>query len=75
MTQTMIQGRSEIQTCRRVGFLSADVGPAARPTAESSRLRSAGDVQISLGDQILRNSTRQAIEIKEAPMSTIYGLM
>src|SRR4051794_23217303 len=43
--------------------------------AESSRLRSAGDVQSSLGDHTLRKSRRHAIEISDAPISTIHGLM
>ena len=42
---------------------------------ESSRVRSAGDSHSSLGCQILRKPIRQAIEISEAPMSTIHGLM
>ena len=36
---------------------------------------SAGEVQISFGCQTLRKPIRQAIEISEAPMSTIQGLM
>jgi hypothetical protein len=44
-------------------------------TAESSRRRSAGDVQISFGDHTCRNSTRHAMEMSEAPISTIHGLM
>src|SRR5690348_6092704 len=43
--------------------------------ADSSRVRSAADVQICFGCQIFRNKIRQPIEIKEAPMSTIQGLM
>src|SRR6478672_13780838 len=42
---------------------------------ESSRVRSAGDSHSSLGCQILRKLIRQAIEISDAPMSTIHGLM
>ena len=41
--------------------------------ADSSLLRSAGEIQISFGCQTLRNRIRQAIEISEAPMSTIQG--
>ena len=43
--------------------------------AESSWLRSAGEVQITFGFQTFRNRIRQAIEISEAPISTIHGLM
>jgi len=74
ITQTMIQGISDIHTCAVVG-LTPEVFATGRPTAESSLLRSAGEVQISFGDQTLRNRIRQAIEISEAPMSTIHGLM
>ena len=42
--------------------------------AELSRLRSAGDSQSSSGCQTLRKPIRQAIEISEAPISTIQGL-
>ena len=38
-------------------------------------VRSAGDSHSVLGCQILRKPIRQAIEISEAPMSTIQGLM
>src|SRR5262245_61643397 len=70
----MIQGRSDIHTCARLGLAAADFGTGAA-TAESSWRRNAGDVQISLGDQTCRNSTRQAMEISDAPISTIHGLM
>ncbi len=43
--------------------------------AESSWRRSAGEVQISFGCQILRKPMRQAIDVSEAPISTIHGLM
>src|SRR5262245_45800123 len=69
----MIQGSSDIQTCAVVGLGPAGFGAAW--IAEASWLRSAGDVQISFGDQTWRKSTRHAIEISEAPMSTIQGLM
>ncbi len=42
---------------------------------ESSRLRRAGEVQISLGRQTCRKRMRQPIETSEATMSTIQGLM
>src|SRR5262245_2838213 len=70
----MIQGSSDIQTCACVGLEAGGLG-AGRPSAEGSWLRNAGDVQTSRGDQTLRKSTRHAIEISEAPMSTIQGLM
>src|SRR5438309_2241601 len=61
------------QTCR-VETLLGVAGGGMVP-AESSRVRSAGDSHSSLGCQTLRNRTRHAIEIREAPMSTIHGLM
>src|SRR5665213_760077 len=70
----MIHGSSDFHTSALVGFLPEDFS-AGRPSIEVSALRSAADVQITLGCQTLRNSTKQAIEISEAPMSTIHGLM
>jgi len=43
--------------------------------AESSWLRSAGEVHSTLGSQIFRKPTRQAMDTNEATMSTIHGLM
>src|SRR5215813_15458480 len=43
--------------------------------AESSWVRSAGEVHSVFGFQIFRNPNRQAMEISDAPMSTIQGLM
>src|ERR1044072_8118867 len=74
MTHTTIQGSSDIQPCALVGF-----GPGASGggigAADSSLLRSAGDSQSSFGRHTLRKPIRHAIEISEAPMSTIHGLM
>ena len=42
--------------------------------AELSRPRNAGDSHSSFGCQTLRNPIRHAIEISEAPTSTIHGL-
>src|SRR5258708_39823968 len=72
--QTMIQGRNAAQTWARSGLTAATIGFGA-VAAESSRLRKAGEVHISFGCQTLRNPRRHAIEISEAPMSTIHGLM
>src|SRR6478609_7056627 len=72
--QTMIQGSSDIQTSAVVGFTFETAG-AGRPSIEVSAVRSAAEVQITSGDHTLRNSTRQTIEISEAPISTIHGLM
>src|SRR5882724_10158291 len=76
MTQTMIHGIRQDHTSAVVGWVAA--GRDARAgivAAESSRLRSAGDVQMRLGCQICRKPIRHAIEISDAPMSTIQGLM
>ena len=43
--------------------------------ADSSFPRSAGDSQSSRGCHTLRNRIRQPIEISDAPISTIHGLM
>src|SRR5450755_4478730 len=43
--------------------------------ADSSLPRKAGDSQSTLGCQTFRNRIRQPIEISDAPMSTIQGLM
>ena len=43
--------------------------------AEASWLRNAGEVHSSRGCQILRNPIRAAMQISEAPMSTIQGLI
>ena len=70
----MIHGTSDAHTCSVVGF-----GPAAADfgivVAKSSLLRSAGDSHSSFGFHSLRKPIRQAIEISDAPMSTIQGLM
>src|SRR4051812_27335132 len=50
-------------------------GNGGRPSADVSLLRSAGESHSSFGLHTLRKPIRQAIEISEAPMSTIQGLM
>src|SRR5207237_8898475 len=72
--QTMIQGSSAIHTWLVDGFGPAGFGGGAVP-AESSLLRNAGDSHSSLGCHTLRNRIRHAIEMSDAPMSTIHGLM
>src|SRR6185295_3221843 len=72
---TMIQGSSDIHTCALLGGGPARFGCADRVSAESSRVRKAGDVHSSLGCHTFRKSIRQAMEISDAPMSTIQGLM
>src|SRR5215470_16358963 len=71
----MIHGINEAQTCAWVGFVSAPAGRGGASLAESSWLRSAGDSHNSFGCHTFRNPIRQAIEMSEAPMSTIHGLM
>src|SRR5437764_12317226 len=69
----MIHGTSDHQTCSSVGS-----GPAARGggivAAEASWLRNAGEVHSSAGCQTLKNPIRHAMQISEAPISTIHGL-
>jgi hypothetical protein len=73
--QTMIHGIRALQSCAWVsGVLSTAFG-AVMVAAEISLPRSAGDSQSSLGCQTFRNRIRQPIEISDAPMSTIHGLM
>src|SRR5215470_19570552 len=74
MMQTMIQGSSDIQIWPLVGGGPDLVGRVVRVSAELSRVRRAGEVQISLGCHTFKNRIRQAMEISEAPMSTIHGL-
>src|SRR3954469_7674759 len=69
----MIHGVSAFQTSARVAFLVETAGAGAVP-AESSRVRSLGEVQTVFGFQIFRKPIRQVIEMSEAPMSTIQGL-
>src|SRR5262245_6577332 len=73
IAHTMIQGVSAFQTSARVGFTLETTGTGAVP-AESSCVRSLGEVQTVFGFQIFRKPIRQAIEMSDAPMSTIQGL-
>src|SRR5205814_953813 len=74
-THTMIQGRSDAQTCALVGLAVPMAGRGAMVAADSSRVRKAGDSQSSLGCHTWRKPIRHAIETSDAPMSTIHGLM
>src|SRR5262245_34345436 len=71
----MIHGSSAPQICALVSLTSLAGFGAGMVAAESSRLRRAGDSHSSLGCQTFRKPIRQAIEMSEAPMSTIHGLM
>src|SRR5262245_35038458 len=73
MTHTMIQGVSAFHTCACVGFAVETGLGAGMVAAESSCVRSLGEVQTVFGFQIFRKPIRQAIETSEAPMSTIQG--
>src|SRR6185312_594892 len=71
--QTMIHGSSAVHICAvETGFSGFAVGIVA---ADSSLVRSAADSHSCLGCHTLRKRMRQAIEISDAPMSTIHGLM
>ena len=74
IAQTMIHGTRDAHTCSVVGF-GPMAGGFGMVLAESSLLRNAGDSHISFGFHSLRKPIRQAIEINDAPMSTIQGLM
>src|SRR5260370_34854626 len=67
--QTMIQGRKAAHASPLVGFAFAAAG-AGIVAAESSRPRSLGDSHSSFGCHTRRKPIRQAIERREAPMST-----
>src|SRR5216684_8683516 len=70
----MIQGRKAAHASPLVGFAFAAAG-AGIVAAESSRPRSLGDSHSSFGCHTRTKPIRQAIEMREAPMSTIQGLM
>jgi hypothetical protein len=58
-----------------VGAFVGCAGFLGMVAAESSRVRRAGEVQTTVGFQIFRKPIRQAIDISEAPISTIHGLI
>src|SRR6201989_3407051 len=73
--QTMIHGSSAPHSSLWVsGVLSQGVGVVI-VAADSSLPRSTGDSQSTLGCQTFRNRIRHPIEISDAPISTIQGLM
>ena len=74
-TQTMIHGNNALQSWLWVSGVVSMVFGAVMVAADSSRPRSAADSQSCLGCHTLRNRIRQPIEISEAPISTIQGLM
>src|SRR6476660_5301592 len=73
--QTMIHGSKELQSSVCVSAVLSISFGAVMVAADSSLPRSAGDSQSCLGCHTLRNRIRQPIEISEAPISTIQGLM
>src|SRR3974377_457031 len=74
VTQTMIHGIKLNHTCALLGFSVGAAAGAAIVAAESSWVRSAGEVHISLGCHTCKKRIRQAMDMSEAPMSTIQGL-
>src|SRR5712671_7771529 len=70
----MIHGTNDAHIWPRVGR-GPGAGGFGMVAAESSRLRKAGEVQISFGFQTWKKPIRHAMQISEAPMSTIHGLM
>ena len=69
----MIHGVSARQTSAVVGS-ALGRGRGGIVAAESSCLRNAGEVQSSAGCQTLKKPIRHAMQISEAPISTIHGL-
>ena len=74
-TQTMIHGSSAVHSSAEVSGVRSIGFGAVMVAANSSRPRKAGDSHNCLGCQTRRNRIRQPIEISDAPMSTIQGLM
>src|ERR1700730_7759903 len=73
--QTMIHGSSALKSSPGVnGVLSSGLAGVI-VAIDSSLPRSAGDSQSSFGCQTLRNRISAPIEISDAPISTIHGLM
>src|SRR5215475_3525970 len=75
ITHTMIHGISANHTSRELGSGRLTGGFCSMVAAESSWLRSAGESHSSFGCHTCRNRIKHAIEINDAPMSTIHGLM
>src|ERR1700737_2532663 len=69
----MIHGVSALQTWAVVGSAPGR-GGGGIVAAESSRLRNAGEIHTSAGCHTLKKPIRQAMQISEAPISTIQGL-
>ena len=80
ITERMIHGTQARKTSPRsargamVGVAAPRGAGCVRVPTESSRERRAGEVQISFGCQIRMKPTRHAMQISDAPMSTIQGL-
>src|SRR5262249_2799749 len=70
----LVQRRTALQVCGDVGGAVRGCGGGTVP-ADGSWLRRAGDSHSSLGCRTCRKPIRKAIEISDAPMSTIHGLM
>src|SRR5215475_4328146 len=73
--QTMIHGSRALHNSLCVSGVLSSGTAFAMVAADSSRSRNAGDSQRRSGCHTRRNRIRQPIEISEAPMSTIQGLM
>src|SRR6516162_5067720 len=73
--QTTIHGNSALHSSPCVSGVLSSGFAAAMVDADSSWPRSSGESQSCVGRQTRRNRIRQPIEISEAPMSTIQGLM
>src|SRR5258708_19225940 len=74
MTHTMIHGISAYHICALEGLGPGALG-GGMVVADSSFERKAGESHSTFGCHTFRKPIRQAIEISDAPMSTIHGLM
>src|SRR3954465_5351729 len=73
--QTMIHGSSALHSSDWLSGVLSMVLTGCMVDGDSSSPRSPGDSHSSRGCQTFRNRIRQPIEISEAPISTIHGLM
>src|SRR5579872_540394 len=73
--QTMIHGNRALQSSADVSGVLSSGFAGVIVAMDSSLPRSAGDSQIFFGCQTFRNKMSAPIEISDAPMSTIHGLM
>src|SRR6478736_8560390 len=75
MAQRTIHGSNDVKSSAELSGVGSTSFAGGMVLADSSLPRNAGDSQSCFGCQTFRNRIRQPIEISDAPMSTIQGLM